>query len=214
MIGPVPSLWGFLAVTVPLVVTPGASTAIVLRNSLAGGVRAGLVTTLGVNAGSLFYGLLSAFGFALALQRWPTVWLVLRAVGVGYLAWLAIQSLRRAWRPATDTVLANAAVVGGAAPKGSVMKSLREGFLTNAMNPSLATFYFVILPQFIPRGAPVPRTALFLTAVHITLAASCHTAWAIAGASLSRALASGRARQVLDAAAGIALLGFALTIAF
>jgi threonine/homoserine/homoserine lactone efflux protein len=213
MIATVPSLWGFLAVAVPLVITPGASTAVVLRNSLTGGVRAGLVTTLGVNAGSLFYGLLSAFGFALALQRWPTAWLVLRVVGVGYLGWLAIQSLRRAWAPATDTLPARTEIVRGAVPNDSMIKSLREGFLTNAMNPSLATFYFVILPQFIPRGASVPRTALFLTAIHISLAASCHTAWAIAGGSLSRALASGRARQVLDAAAGIALLALAITIA-
>ena len=83
--GRVPSLWSFVAITVPLVITPGASTAVVLRNSLNGGVRAGLVTTVGVNAGSLFYGLLSAFGFALALQRWPGLWLALRVVGVAVL---------------------------------------------------------------------------------------------------------------------------------
>ena len=33
------NLWGFAAITVPLVATPGASTAVVLRNSLAGGNR-------------------------------------------------------------------------------------------------------------------------------------------------------------------------------
>src|SRR6186997_2016799 len=90
------NVWGFVAVTVPLVLTPGASTAVVLRNSLSGGVRAGLVTAVGVNAGSLGYGLLTAFGFALMLQRWPSAWTVLRAGGVVYLAWLGLQSLRRA----------------------------------------------------------------------------------------------------------------------
>ena len=34
MIGLVIPVWGFIAVTVPLVLTPGASTAVVLRNSL------------------------------------------------------------------------------------------------------------------------------------------------------------------------------------
>src|SRR5262245_56477276 len=78
----VPSLWTFLAVTVPLVVTPGASTAVVLRNSLSGGIRAGLITTIGVNSGSLMYGLLCAFGFAIALQRWPMVWVVIKIAGI------------------------------------------------------------------------------------------------------------------------------------
>ena len=79
-------IWAFLAVAVPLVLTPGASTAVVLRNSLAGGTRAGLETAIGANTGSLVYGLLCAFGFALALQQWPSVWVVLRVVGVIYLA--------------------------------------------------------------------------------------------------------------------------------
>ena len=88
-------IWAFLAVAVPLVLTPGASTAVVLRNSLAGGTRAGLETAVGANAGSLVYGLLCAFGFSLALQRWPVVWTMLRLVGVVYLGWLGLRSMYR-----------------------------------------------------------------------------------------------------------------------
>ena len=79
MIGVEIPVWGFIAVTLPLVLTPGASTAVVLRNSLAGGMRAGVATAIGVNSGSICYGLLTAFGFALALQRWPAAWVALRA---------------------------------------------------------------------------------------------------------------------------------------
>ena len=88
--------WSFLAVAVPLVLTPGASTAVVLRNSLSGGVRGGLETAVGANAGSVCFGLLCAGGFSLALARWPQVWVVLRVAGCLYLAWLGLQSLRRA----------------------------------------------------------------------------------------------------------------------
>jgi threonine/homoserine/homoserine lactone efflux protein len=200
-------VWGFIAVTVPLVVTPGASTAVVLRNSVAGGTRAGIVTAVGANAGSLCYGLLTAFGFALALQRWPSAWTVLRAAGVLYLAWLGIQSLRHATRPdAVETVATDR-------PSRNSWQNLCEGFVTNLLNPALATFYLVLLPQFIPRGSPIARGVLWLTAIHIALAATWHVAWALAGGTLARTLARGRPRRILDTITGVAFLALAIKVA-
>jgi threonine/homoserine/homoserine lactone efflux protein len=205
------SLWAFLAVAVPLVLMPGASTAIVLRNSLQGGTRAGLETAVGANAGSGCYGILSALGFAVALQRWPQAWTVLRIVGCLYLAWLGLLSLRKAIsgrveRPADEAIATRTATRDPA-------RNLQEGFVTNVSNPAIATFYFVVLPQFIVPGAHVLRAALLLTGVHIALALSWHAAWAAAGGALSHALASGGPRRALDLFAGIALLFLAVTLA-
>ena len=199
-------LWAFVAVTVPLVLTPGVSTAVVLRNSIAGGTRAGLLTAVGINAGSLFYGVLTAFGFALALRRWPPAWMVLRVAGAAYLGWLGLHSLRDAFRRRPPSLPPVAMPVRRAA------HHIYEGFLTNALNPSIATFYLVVLPQFIPREAPIVRSALVLTAVHIALAATWHIAWAAAGGRLAASLTGGRPRQVLDALAGIALIALALAV--
>jgi threonine/homoserine/homoserine lactone efflux protein len=199
-------VWSFLAVTVPLVLAPGASTAVVLRNSLAEGPRAGVVTAVGVNTGSLCYGLLTAFGFALAVQHWPSTWLVLRAGGTGYLAWLGARALRRA-AAAVETTISP-----GAGHDRGKWKNLSEGFMTNALNPAIATFYLVLLPQFILPGVPVVRAALLLTAVHIALAFSWHLAWAAAGGTLARTLASPRVRRTIEAMTGIALLTFSLKL--
>lgn len=195
-----------MAVTVPLVLTPGVSTAVVLRNSVAGGTRAGLIAAVGINAGSLCYGLLSAFGFAVALRRWPSAWTVVHGAGILYLGWLGVASLRRARRPPAIAFVPHAA-------RPSAVRSLYEGFITNILNPAIATFYFVLLPQFIPEGAPIVRSALILTAVHIGLAATWHVLWAGAGGTLARVLAGGRPRQLLEAIAGTSLLALAITIA-
>jgi threonine/homoserine/homoserine lactone efflux protein len=225
-----PPLWGFLAVTLPLVLTPGASTAVVLRNSLSGGIRGGLTTTVGVNAGSVCYGILCAFGFAIALQRWPGIWLFLRTAGIAYLAWLGIQSLRHAFTSRNQASPTQRGQTGArlgpewgqtgvgvgsdtSLTPGAVGAWLREGFLTNLMNPALATFYFVVLPQFIPAGASIARTALLLTAVHVSLAASWHVVWAIAGGTLSALLTSGRPRQALDLFSGLAMILLAARLA-
>ena len=187
--------------------SPGATSTVVLRNSLGGGARSGLYTALGANSGSLCYGLLTAFGFALALQRWPSVWLVLRWAGVAYLTWLGLQSLRR--------VIRAGAVTGtrtGELPLAG-WRSFTSGYLTNVLNPSLAAFYLIVVPQFVPREAPFASSVMTLMLVHISLAFPWHAAWAIAGASLARLLSRRRPRQLLDAATGVALIWLAAKVA-
>ena len=200
--------WAFAAVIVPLVATPGASTAVVLRNSLAGGTRSGVATAIGANAGSICYGLLTAFGVSAALQRWPMVWLVLRVAGTAYLAWLGLRSLQRAWRD--QQVDPSRAV---AVTRPPLARSVREGFVTNVLNPSLATFYLLIIPQFVPRDAPFVSSVLVLTAIHVALAVTWHLTWAAAGGALSDTLARPRPRRVLEAISGLALLALALKLA-
>jgi len=199
----------FLAVTVPLVLVPGASTAVVFRNSVTGGVRAGVETAVGVNLGTVMYGVLSAFGLALALRQWPSVWIVVRLAGTLYLAWLGMQSVWRAIRPPEARDLAS-----GAHPPRSALQNAREGFVTNALNPAIATFYVVVVPQFVPRGAPFVRTMLVLSAVHVGIAFSWHLVWAAAGGTLARTLGGGRPRRVLDACAGAALVALAIRLGF
>lgn len=200
-------VWSFLAVTTPLVLSPGATTAVVLRNSIGGGARAGFFTALGANSGSISFGLLTAFGFALALQQWPSVWLVMRWAGVAYLSWLGLQSLSRVFRRRTAK---------GQAPKVLPLdpwRSFRSGYLTNVLNPSLAAFYLVVVPQFVPRDAPFVRSVLTLTLTHVSLAFPWHLAWAYAGSTLARVLSRRGPRQVLDALTGIALIWLAVLIA-
>ena len=202
------NLWAFTAITVPLVATPGASTAVVLRNAVAGGTRAGLATAVGANAGSICYGLLTAFGVSVVLQRWPMVWVALRIGGTAYLAWLGFRSLMRARAYTASDVPASLTL-----PPPRLGRSLREGFVTNVLNPSLAAFYLVILPDFIPRGAPFAASALTLTAIHVALAIAWHSTWAAAGGTLSTALSRTRPRRILEAISGCALLALALKLA-
>lgn len=199
-------MWGFVAVTAPLVLSPGATTAVVLRNSIGGGARAGWFTALGANTGSACYGLLTAFGFAVAIQRWPSLWLVLRWGGVAYLLWLGAQSLAR---------VVNRRAMAAAVPAMPLdrRRSFASGFLTNVLNPSLAAFYLIVVPQFVPPEAPFASSVLTLTAIHVAIAASWHIAWVLAGATLARVLARRRPRQVLDGITGIALVVLAWRIA-
>jgi len=202
------NVWAFTAITAPLVATPGASTAVVLRNSLAGGARSGVAAAVGTNSASICYGLLTAFGMSAALERWPTVWMALRVGGALYLAWLGLRSLHRA-----ATYREPDASIDASLESPPLVRSVREGFLTNALNPSLATLYLVILPQFIPRGVPFAKSALVLMSIHVSMAATWHVTWAVAGGALAATLARTGPRRALEAITGTALLALALKVA-
>jgi threonine/homoserine/homoserine lactone efflux protein len=180
----------------------------VLRNSLAGGIRAGVETAVGVNAGSVVYGLLTAFGLTVLLHRSPMAWTILRTGGSAYLAWLGLKSLRHALRGG-----AALAAAPGNAGRRPLARNLREGFVTNMLNPSIAAFYLVVVPQFVPRGAAVIASVLTLTIVHVSVAATWHVTWATAGGALSRTLGQGGPRRVIEAVTGTVLLAFAAIVA-
>ena len=200
--------WSFLAITVPLVLTPGASTAVVLRNSVVGGTGAGIETAAGVNSGSIVYGCVCAFGLALVIERWPFVWEVLRWAGTLYLAWLGVRALYAAARRREP-----AQAAGPVHARQSPRRNLYEGLLTNLFNPAIATFYLVLVPRFVPRGSPFVQSVLLLTAMHVTLAFTWHVVWAIAGGTMARVLTRGRGRLLLELCSGVALIALALRMA-
>jgi threonine/homoserine/homoserine lactone efflux protein len=89
--------------------------------------------------------------------------------------------------------------------------SFRQGFAVNLLNPAIATFYLVVVPSFLPSGAPAWYFA-GLAAVHIVMALACHALWAIGFDRLRRLFHSPGPRRALEGAAGIALVILALRI--
>jgi threonine/homoserine/homoserine lactone efflux protein len=188
----------FAAVTIPLVLTPGIATTLVLRVSLLHGVGAGLMIATGAALASLAYGILSGSSTAVLLHAWPRALIALQLCGGAYLGYLGGRAVWRAMRQRSE--LADAGTHGG----------LGQGFLANALNPPVALFYFLIVPRFVPAGAPMMRSVMVLTAVHVTLAFTWHATCAGAAGVLSHLLSSTLARRAIDVTTGLVLIAFAI----
>lgn len=198
-----PSFLAYLAFTFVLVVTPGASTAIVVRNTLSGGRALGVATAAGAAAGNTSYALASGLGLAALLTRSPAAPNVLAVLGASYFVWLAADNLIRAARPAHPK-----ARFEGARPLSadlSPLASFRQGAGVNLLNPAIATFYLTVVPSFIPPCSPWWMFTL-LAASHVTMAFLCHCAWAVAFESLGRLFGRGPFRRGTEVAAGLTLL--------
>lgn len=171
-----PQVLTFALVAAVVTVSPGADTLLVVRNSLRGGRRDGILTATGIGCGLYIHALLSAIGVSAILAHSAQAFLALKVAGAAYLAWLGLQSLRAGIRGTP------AAIPEGAEPAAApAVRCFREGLMTNLLNPKVIVFYLALLPQFLSPRDPVLAKSLLLAAIHFaeTLAWLSIVAWAV-----------------------------------
>src|SRR6185436_14912692 len=194
-------LASYISITFVFAVTPGATTAVVVRSALAGGPRAGLRMALGAAAANACQAAAAGFGLTLLLQRVPTAFATVRLAGAAYLAWLGLQSL---WRIRTTPGMPSRASTA----TGNLRTSFQQGLFTNLLNVSVTMFYIAIVPTFLPPDAG-PIAFAQLAAIHITMAFGCHACWSVAFSRLQAWFARPAFWRALEAGMGVALLALA-----
>lgn len=163
-----PRLLAFVGVAALFTITPGADTLLVVRNVLARGPRAGLLTTIGICCGLFVHATLSGLGLSVLLVQSATLFELVKLAGAAYIVWLGAQSLWGASRRRESSPLAVAA--GPTRPERvGGWRSLREGLLSNVLNPKVAVFYLAFLPQYINPGDPALPKSILLAGIHFLL---------------------------------------------
>ncbi|MGX1759574.1 LysE family translocator [Streptomyces lydicus] len=165
-------LIAFTGVAAGMVAMPGADFAVVVRNAL-DSRRAGVAAAVGVTGGLLVHTALAVAGLAAVLVAVPALFGAVQLLGGGYLLYLGARALIAAVRRPAATTDDTARTAAGTPAEGrphaarpGTVQSLRQGFLTNALNPKAPVLFLSLLPQFVPAGAPaLPRTLLLATVV-------------------------------------------------
>jgi threonine/homoserine/homoserine lactone efflux protein len=193
----------YLAATVVLVITPGATTAVVVRNTLANGHGAGVRAALGAMAANTTHATLAGVGLWTLVGRWPVVLDALRVAGAAYLGWLGVRSLARAWPRPGSQALPLASNLS--TPPRPHRPSFVEGLTVNVLNPAIISFYLAVVPTFVPPAPPRFYFAL-LASTHITLGFLCHAGWATAFHTLRRIFARPAVRVTFELGTAAAML--------
>lgn len=202
-----PQILVFAGVAALLIVTPGADTMLVVRNVLARGSRAGLLTTAGIAAGCFVHAILSALGVSLVLARSAMAFEAVKLAGAGYLIFLGLQSLWRARRPAEGEA------PPGPAPARRGSRSLVEGLLTNLLNPKVAIFYLAFLPQFIRATDTVLVKSLLLAAIHVGMGVVWLSLVSVFLGTLRGFVERRRVRRTLERVTGVVLIALGVRLA-
>lgn len=160
-----------------LAALPGPGMLYVLARSLAAGTGAGLRSTAGTALGGMGHVLAAVLGLSALIMASTTAFAVLRFAGAAYLVWLGVQTLRGAATPLETC-----------APAGRD-NALRQGVLTEALNPKTALFFLTFLPQFVqPERGPVAAQLLLLGTASVLLNSSADVVVAVLSGRLGALL--------------------------
>jgi threonine/homoserine/homoserine lactone efflux protein len=202
-------LGGFLAVSAVVIVTPGPDTALTIRNSLAGGRRAGMCTGAGVAAGQAIWALAATAGVAALLAVSHPALLVIKIAGAAYLICLGLRSLRAATLPCPARTRPEGRRLGRVRPQ----TAFGQGVLSNLGNPKMAVFFISLLPQFArPDGSPA-AAILALGLVFSAMTFAWLAGYAAIAARVGQLFRTPRAGQVLDGLSGATLTGLGIWMA-
>jgi threonine/homoserine/homoserine lactone efflux protein len=133
------SLAVFVAAALVLLLTPGPAVLYIVARSIDQGRRAGLVSMLGVHAGTLVHIGAAAAGVSAILAASASAFGIVKYLGAGYLVYLGIRRLRHR-SPVLGPV--------NAEPR-RLRRAFWDGVVVNVLNPKTALFFLAFLPQFV-----------------------------------------------------------------
>lgn len=189
-----------IAITI-LTLTPGLDTALVIRNSSRSGALDGCVTSLGICSGLFVHAMFSALGISAILLQSAELFQIVKWIGAGYLIWLGFSSLRFicAGEHKTAVIEENRSIF-------NCRRSLREGFLSNVLNPKTAIFYLAFLPQFIDLNYSPVVQSFTMAGLHFLIAMLWQCGLAYAINSAKKLFKSSAMRSWMEGVTGAVLI--------
>jgi threonine/homoserine/homoserine lactone efflux protein len=201
--------FAYATISALLVISPGATMAVVLETAIENGRAAAFATVAGVNIGNSTLALSSALGMAVVFARWPWALEAVKVGGACYLTWLGARGLWRALKNRGVRATGNREPKSEGPPVSGTRSSfVVRGIATNLLNPPVILFYMTFLPQFISQADPFFRRFLVLAATHISMSLVWLSIYALSMGTLSERMARPGVRRWMAAITGAVLIGF------
>ena len=144
--------WGeFLTIALAhffAVASPGPDFAIVFRQSIRGGTKIGLWTSLGVSIGIFLHVSYCVLGVALLLSQSVLFFTIMKYLAAFYLLFIGLQSFRNASLKVQAEMESSELTL-------NFRKAIVLGFLTNGLNPKATLFFLALFAVVIGEQTPM-----------------------------------------------------------
>ncbi len=202
------ALIAFFIASVVIILIPGPSVLFAVGRSLALGKAAGVVTVLGNSLGTAVWLLATVFGLGALIGESEIAFNLIRYGGAAYLVYLGIQAVRHRNDHHLD--------LENAAPRQSIWRTLREGFIVGVSNPKTMVFFVAVLPGFVNYPAGNVMFQLFLLGMIFEILGTLSDSMYAIGAGLARTWFATDPRRlgIISGTGGILIVGLGLYVAF
>lgn len=137
-----------ILITILAVISPGADFAVVTKNSYLYGRKTGIYTSIGIALGVLVHVCYTILALTFIMAYTPNILNIVKYVGAFYLIYLGLKTFNQ--KPITETTLTTLI---------KPLVALKNGFLTNALNPKTTLFVISTYTQIV--NLMTPKTILF-----------------------------------------------------
>ncbi len=201
----------FAGVCVLITLVPGLDTALVTRNVLLRGRRAGIVTALGTSSGLFVHAVAVALGVSTILMRSAAAFEAIKLAGAVYLGVLGLLALRASLRRPGS---ADAPTPHAATPRfPRLTHPYLQGLLTNVTNPKAIAFFLTFLPQFLGTGPGAVPKALALAVIPVALSLVWLTLYATFIGRIAAFLRRPAVQRWQERLLGVVFIGFGVRLA-
>lgn len=135
--------------------SPGPDFVLIVRNALLYSRRAGLFSALGLSLGMIVHITYCLLGIGLLIAKSIVLFSTIKLFGAGYLIFLGWKSLR------SKSAMVDIEVSPSKNQDLSKFTAIKQGFLTNVLNPKVTLFLLALFTQVIS-----PETPRFIQALY------------------------------------------------
>ena len=143
----------FITASLALLLVPGPAVLYIVARSVDQGRKAGFVSVLGIEVGTLFHIAAAALGLSALLASSALLFDIVKYLGAAYLIYLGVRKFT------SKDELAQVNVQ----QRQNLGQIFKQGVVVNVLNPKTALFFFAFLPQFVdPSRGSVPLQIVIL----------------------------------------------------
>lgn len=198
-------LLAFAGTNFLLNITPGPAVLQVVGHSLGNGWQRSQASILGILGANAMYCMMSALGLSALILAAPSLFELIKWCGAAYLGWIGLRTLISAFRSGPLEMTA--------AQHASAWVLFKQSFLLQGANPKSVLFFCAMLPTFAGPAEGAAQRILLLGLLAIALEYPVLLGYSLLGARLSGITRNIAAQRVLQAGAGLSLIGAASLVA-
>ena len=193
----------FLTACFVLSLIPGPSVFVVVSQSISFGKKNALVCISGELFGGVCLMILSLLGVGAIVSGSPVVFEVIKWLGVVYLVYLGMASIRAAFQP--SAISHKKEIVN--------KRSFSAGFWVSAFNPKSLVFYLAFFTQFVTLEEPLLIQYAILVLTAVATAFVVLSAYALGAAYLTKYISNTSSRRRFSGVSGCLYLCGAVFVA-